>query len=62
MLGLAIPFFGFNSSGLTKDGKDEPVIDDISNLLNQKLIEADHLFLVNKYEDVVYLLEEFKVI
>lgn len=62
MLGLAIPFFGYNSSSSTKDNKDEPVVDGIANLLKQKLIEADHLFLVNKYEDVVLLLEEYKVI
>jgi len=62
MLGLAIPFFGYNMSGSTKDDKDKPVIDDITNLLKQKLIEADHLFLVNKYDDVVCLLEEYKVI
>jgi len=61
LLGLAIPFFGYNFFGSTKDDKDEPVNDDITNLLKQKLIEADHLFLLNKYDDVVCLLEEYKV-
>lgn len=59
-LSLTIPFFGYNSSEPTK--KDEPVIDVYKDLLKQKLVEADQLFLVNKYEDVVHMLEKHKVI
>lgn len=61
-LSLAIPFFGYNSSSSTKTNKDELIADEIKVKLEQKLNEADQLFLVNKYEEVVHLLEEFKVI
>lgn len=59
-LSLAIPFFGYNSGNLTKVD-NEPVADGYKETLKQKLTEADQLFIVNKYEDVVHLLEEFKV-
>lgn len=62
MLSLAIPFFGYSSSNSAKNDKDDPVVDDVKDLLKQKIVEADQLFLVNKYEDVVRLLEEHKVI
>lgn len=62
MLNLTIPFFGYNSSSLSKTETEEPIADDIKIKLEQKLVEADQLFLVNKYEEVVCLLEEFKVI
>lgn len=62
MLSLAIPFFGYSSSNSTKNDKDDPVVDNVKDLLKRKIDEADQLFLVNKYEDVVCLLEEHKVI
>lgn len=61
-LSLTIPFFGYNSSSSTTPDKDELIADDIKVKLEQKLNEADQLFLVNKYEEVVRLLEEYKVI
>lgn len=59
-LSLSIPFFGYNSSASTE--KNEPVSDDYKIDLEKKLAEADQLFLVNKYDDVIRLLEEYKVI
>lgn len=61
-LSLTIPFFGYNSSSSTTTDKDEQIADEIKVKLEQKLNEADQLFLVNKYEEVVNLLEEYKVI
>ncbi|VVC33569.1 Tetratricopeptide-like helical domain [Cinara cedri] len=60
ILSWAIPFFWYNSTDQTKIDKDELAADDIKYDLTQKIIEADQLFLANKYEDVVHLLEEFK--
>lgn len=62
MLSLTIPFFGYNSSNSTQNDKYDSVVDDVKDVLKQKLDEADQLFLVNKYEDVVHLLEDHKVI
>jgi len=59
---LAIPFFGNKKTSLTKVNERDLDIDDDKLVLKQKLIEADQLFLVNKYEDVVRLLGEYKVI
>lgn len=61
-LSLAIPFFGYNSSSSTTTDKEELIADEIKVKIEQKLNEADQLFLVNKYEEVVHLLEEYKVI
>lgn len=59
-LSLTIPFFGYNSSDPVN--KDESDVKNVTNDLDQKLIESDQLFLVNKYEDVVRLLKEYKVV
>lgn len=59
-LGLSIPFFGYNTANSTD--KDKDAVNQVTIDLKQKLIEADQLFLVNKYEDVVHLLEVYKVI
>lgn len=60
-MSLAIPFFGSNSAASTTSIQQEPAVDDSKNVLKEKLMEADQLFLANKYEDVVSLLEEYKV-
>jgi hypothetical protein len=61
-LSFAIPFFGYNSTVSTTEVKQEPSDDDAKNELKQKIIEADQLFLLNKFDDVVSLLEEYEVI
>lgn len=55
-LSLAIPFFGYN----TTKTNEQPSTN-IKKDLGQKLIEADQLFLEDKYDDVVHLLEQYKV-
>jgi len=60
MLGLSIPFFSNNKASLIKANEHELAVDDEKIILQQKLIEADQLFLANKYEDVVRLLGEYK--
>ncbi|XP_025421611.1 regulator of microtubule dynamics protein 1-like [Sipha flava] len=59
-LSFAIPFFGYNSTVSTTEVKQEPSDDDAKNELKQKIIEADQLFLLNKFDDVVSLLEEYE--
>lgn len=61
-LSLAIPFFGYNKSSLANLNEPGSAINDDKLVLQQKLIEADQLFLANKYEDVVRLLVDYKVI
>lgn len=61
-LSLTIPFFGYNSSISTKTDNEDPAVEKMKKVLAQKIIEADQLFLVNKYEDVILLLEEYKVV
>lgn len=58
-LSLTIPFFGYNTSSPVD--KDESDVKNVTFDLDQKLIESDQLFLANKYEDVVRLLEDYKV-
>lgn len=53
---MAIPFFGYN----TIKTNEQPSTN-IKKDLGQKLIEADQLFLEDKYDDVVHLLEQYKV-
>lgn len=60
-MSLTIPFFGYNSAASTTNIKQEQSVDNAKNDLKQKLIEADQLFLLNKFDDVVSLLEEYKV-
>jgi len=59
---LALPFFGNKNTSLTSTTERNLDIDEDKLVLQQKLIEADQLFLANKYEDVVCLLGEYKVI
>jgi len=61
-LSLALPFFGSKKTSLTKVNEHDLEVDDDKLVLQQKLIEADQLFLANKYEDVVRLLVDYKVI
>jgi len=61
-LSLALPFFGNKKTSLIKVDEHDLEVNDDQLVLQQKLIEADHLFLANKYEDVVRLLEDYKVI
>lgn len=61
-LSLALPFFGNKKTSLTQANERDLDVDDDKLILQQKLIEADQLFLANKYEDVVRLLGEYKVI
>lgn len=61
-LSLSFPLFGYNKTNLTNSNELELAVDNDELVLEQKLIEADQLFLVNKYEDVVRLLGEYKVI
>ncbi|XP_022177233.1 regulator of microtubule dynamics protein 1-like [Myzus persicae] len=59
-LSLALPFFGNKKTSLTQANERDLDVDDDKLILQQKLIEADQLFLANKYEDVVRLLGEYK--
>ncbi|KAF0769630.1 regulator of microtubule dynamics protein 1-like, partial [Aphis craccivora] len=59
-LSLSFPLFGYNKTNLTNSNELELAVDNDELVLEQKLIEADQLFLVNKYEDVVRLLGEYK--
>jgi len=61
-LSLALPFFGSKKASLNKVNEHDLEVDDDKLVLQQKLIEADQLFLANKYEDVVRLLVDYKVI
>lgn len=61
-LSLALPFFGNKKTSLTKVNEHDLEANDDKLVLQKKLIEADQLFLANKYEDVVRLLIDYKVI
>jgi len=60
-LSLALPFFGNKKTSLTKVNESDLEVDEDKLVLQQKLNEADQLFLANKYEDVVRLLVDYKV-
>lgn len=62
VLSLSFPFFGYNKTNLTNNNELELAVNNDELVLEQKLIEADQLFLANKFEDVVQLLGEYKVI
>ncbi|XP_001947696.1 regulator of microtubule dynamics protein 1 [Acyrthosiphon pisum] len=59
-LSLALPFFSSKNTSLTKVNEHDLDVDNEKVVLQQKLIEADQLFLANKYEDVVRLLVDYK--
>jgi len=61
-LSLSFPLFGYNKTNLTNSNELDLAVNNDEQVLEQKLIEADQLFLANKYEDVVHLLGEYKVI
>lgn len=56
MMSLSIPFFGYNA---VKEDSESDVNAKLD--FNKKLEEADQLFLEDKYEDVVNVLDEYKV-
>jgi len=62
VLSLSFPLFGYNKTNLTNSNELELAVNKDELVLEQKLIKADQLFLENKYEDVVRLLGEYKVI
>ncbi|XP_050422256.1 regulator of microtubule dynamics protein 1-like [Adelges cooleyi] len=55
MMSLSIPFFGYNA---VKEDSESDVNAKLD--FNKKLEEADQLFLEDKYEDVVNVLDEYK--
>ncbi|XP_027853099.2 regulator of microtubule dynamics protein 1-like [Aphis gossypii] len=60
VLSLSFPLFGYNKTNLTNNNELELAVNNDELVLEQKLIEADQLFLANKFEDVVKLLGEYK--